>query len=620
MCKHKSGGMSKPSGGANEQGALTGGSAPCPSHSCPTDSSATVASTTHTNSIQNPLETKTDLLIDSQVSTPVTMAITAPENEPSGEEQQEQAGMFHPYGVNSGENLENHGYLPSIIQRSALPIYADSQDSDEEVATEQSPMLLSHTYPICCIPTSTWSPSVSSTLKLEEASQKSMCFMESDDCISRCEDNIQVDSYAVSCDKISSFRSYKALNSYQVPTSYIPPCGSGGCTGLLDSVTEKVDETEDSLAETSCAAVLGRRWLYSRHKCKSLDNGDSVVSIHNSAACCRNSVVECSFNEPKMSGIAEELSSTTSSNSCLTATYSSSTVNSDPVAGPSGLQRPSSVHWEIGAKDDKDEDFRCRSYSLTPTINFAVFEAESSSETDDVPDSHLQNLGKLNDNKTISTKGGEDAFHVPVSSISKVIPISPSAAQLSLASSYGDSGAPICKICHMTAKENDPLISPCRCSGTMQYIHCGCLMRWLEISSKRSRKPASCELCQYQYHWHKKFKVRHWQFPRCSRRDKILHFLFIISVLVMIACATITIMCFKQDKGTKVDPDRTELTQSEIVTLVCGVLFFLAFFVAMYVEVKSRNTIYKLLVKFIYLNQQWYIDEYEKKETAPVAV
>lgn len=38
-----------------------------------------------------------------------------------------------------------------------------------------------------------------------------------------------------------------------------------------------------------------------------------------------------------------------------------------------------------------------------------------------------------------------------------------------------DDGRPFCKICHMPARDDDPLISPCRCSGTVQYIHCGCL-------------------------------------------------------------------------------------------------------------------------------------------------
>jgi E3 ubiquitin protein ligase MARCH8, putative len=115
-------------------------------------------------------------------------------------------------------------------------------------------------------------------------------------------------------------------------------------------------------------------------------------------------------------------------------------------------------------------------------------------------------------------------------------------------------------------------------------------------------------------------KVRHWQFPHCSRKDKILHALFFLSVGVMIACAVMTIICFKHERGHRLDPNRTELSQSEIVTLFCGVLFFLAFFMAMYVEVKARSTLYKLLLKFIYLNQQWYIDEYDKKDQSPVDI
>ena len=33
----------------------------------------------------------------------------------------------------------------------------------------------------------------------------------------------------------------------------------------------------------------------------------------------------------------------------------------------------------------------------------------------------------------------------------------------------------ICKICHAGGDSNDPLISPCRCMGTLQYIHGTCL-------------------------------------------------------------------------------------------------------------------------------------------------
>ena len=41
-------------------------------------------------------------------------------------------------------------------------------------------------------------------------------------------------------------------------------------------------------------------------------------------------------------------------------------------------------------------------------------------------------------------------------------------------------------------------------------------------------------------------KVSHWRFPDCSLRDKILHLFFVFCVLVMIACAAVTIICFKE--------------------------------------------------------------------------
>lgn len=185
---------------------------------------------------------------------------------------------------------------------------------------------------------------------------------------------------------------------------------------------------------------------------------------------------------------------------------------------------------------------------------------------------------------------------------------------------------PFCRICHGIADEKDPLMSPCRCAGTLQYIHSTCLMRWLEIMTKKSRKPPKCELCHYQYHRHKKFKFHHWRFPKVSQTDKILHLVFVFALVIMIACAVATVMCFLSDKGqiTKFPRNKVDLTTEEIITLSCGVLFFVSFFIAMSVQIKAKHTIYQLLVKFIVHNMEWEIDEYDKsKDTlfkAPVFV
>lgn len=85
----------------------------------------------------------------------------------------------------------------------------------------------------------------------------------------------------------------------------------------------------------------------------------------------------------------------------------------------------------------------------------------------------------------------------------------------------------------------------------------------------------------------------------------------------MIGCAVATVMSFLSDKGT-IHPNppgnNVELSTEEIVTLSCGVLFFVSFFIAMSVQIKAKHTIYQLFVKFIMQNMEWEIDEYDKSK------
>ena len=70
-------------------------------------------------------------------------------------------------------------------------------------------------------------------------------------------------------------------------------------------------------------------------------------------------------------------------------------------------------------------------------------------------------------------------------------------------------GEDVCRIClnESNTKEN-PLLSPCNCSGTMKAIHQHCLQKWVQtkvtarISSKTTsflKKDICCELCSKQF-------------------------------------------------------------------------------------------------------------------------
>lgn len=47
-------------------------------------------------------------------------------------------------------------------------------------------------------------------------------------------------------------------------------------------------------------------------------------------------------------------------------------------------------------------------------------------------------------------------------------------------------GHGVCRICLVEEEENDPLIAPCNCGGTMKFIHLSCFKKWIE--SKTSKK------------------------------------------------------------------------------------------------------------------------------------
>lgn len=68
-----------------------------------------------------------------------------------------------------------------------------------------------------------------------------------------------------------------------------------------------------------------------------------------------------------------------------------------------------------------------------------------------------------------------------------------------------DEDTKVCRICLSEGPEpDDPLVAPCRCKGTIECVHIGCLQRWTKgrfckvqgVGGSFSYKPPSCELCK----------------------------------------------------------------------------------------------------------------------------
>ena len=57
---------------------------------------------------------------------------------------------------------------------------------------------------------------------------------------------------------------------------------------------------------------------------------------------------------------------------------------------------------------------------------------------------------------------------------------------------------PICRICYDIEKDNNLLIHPCHCSGSVKYVHEECLKTWL-LSTNEDLSNRKCELCNTQF-------------------------------------------------------------------------------------------------------------------------
>lgn len=64
---------------------------------------------------------------------------------------------------------------------------------------------------------------------------------------------------------------------------------------------------------------------------------------------------------------------------------------------------------------------------------------------------------------------------------------------------------PTCRICHCAESPTSSgfvkLISPCHCSGSLKYVHHGCLQQWLDATNSQR-----CELCRHPFSMSVKYK------------------------------------------------------------------------------------------------------------------
>uniref|UniRef100_A0A3B5M9I8 RING-type E3 ubiquitin transferase n=1 Tax=Xiphophorus couchianus TaxID=32473 RepID=A0A3B5M9I8_9TELE len=134
----------------------------------------------------------------------------------------------------------------------------------------------------------------------------------------------------------------------------------------------------------------------------------------------------------------------------------------------------------------------------------------------DVTSSRMSGSGKAKD-KDKQVRGEK---HESSQSCAAGSPTSVNAPCSFSRTSVSPSSQDICRICHCEGDDESPLITPCHCTGSLRFVHQGCLQQWIKSSDTRC-----CELCKYEFIMETKLKpLRKWEKLQmtASERRKIM--------------------------------------------------------------------------------------------------
>eukprot|EP00116_Pleurobrachia_bachei_P007854 sb/3468116/ len=147
-----------------------------------------------------------------------------------------------------------------------------------------------------------------------------------------------------------------------------------------------------------------------------------------------------------------------------------------------------------------------------------------------------------------------------------------------------------CRICLCGHEEGDPLIQPCECLGTMQYVHRDCLIHWLNTSFK-----GRCEVCFYQFKIKReKNKIKNWKIPPMSSTQKakygIIFSLHVVTLIFFIwADYALISQCLNSDKDSTSYWIKVAIITVASLAFVCFVIHQSSIYVRLYERVSVFN-------------------------------
>ena len=166
-----------------------------------------------------------------------------------------------------------------------------------------------------------------------------------------------------------------------------------------------------------------------------------------------------------------------------------------------------------------------------------------------------------------------------------------------------------CKICLDTGSSSSPFIHPCKCAGSVKYVHEECLKTWL-ISLGKDLEHSKCELCQTNYKM--KFHIMRRCLPRESCKNASAHCIFIpilFSVLLMLFLI-IYLLASKYFNSSSTAEERAYTIALALICFIAGI-----FIMAILINSIAEACYAKRLENWSILSQS-FAQEQEKELTA----
>ena len=126
----------------------------------------------------------------------------------------------------------------------------------------------------------------------------------------------------------------------------------------------------------------------------------------------------------------------------------------------------------------------------------------------------------------------------------------------------------ICRICFEGESEEHKLIIPCKCSGSMRYIHEDCLKIWL-LSSDKDLSASECDICKSLF----QMKIQLATKCTCKNYWNECLGMFIFPILILLMSSIfMVILLFLVQSAENNTSSTGEITYLSLLLLACAII------------------------------------------------